>query len=172
MTPSSHSPAVLIRAANPDDVPVLQELEREADTAAHWNSAHYASLFQTASLARRAWVVEAGAEPGPPWPAGATLGFLIARISPEWEIENIVVARRARRCGLGRALLHHCLAQAGDAGAAGVHLEVRESNTAARQLYERCGAVENGRRQAYYQQPAEDAITYVFNCYSSVKKID
>ena len=39
-------------------------------------------------------------------------------------------------------------------------LEVRESNSAARKLYEKCGFVQSGRRQRYYKQPEEDAILY------------
>lgn len=37
-------------------------------------------------------------------------------------------------------------------------LEVRESNQAARKLYESVGFVEVGRRPNYYQNPKEDAI--------------
>jgi len=39
-----------------------------------------------------------------------------------------------------------------------VHLEVRESNTAARKLYERWGFREVGRRKSYYSGPPEDAL--------------
>jgi ribosomal-protein-alanine N-acetyltransferase len=37
---------------------------------------------------------------------------------------------------------------------------VRESNTAARRLYEKLGFSEIGRRKAYYHNPQEDAILY------------
>jgi len=45
-------------------------------------------------------------------------------------------------------------------GAAAVFLEVRESNRAARSLYENWAFVESGRRPAYYTEPQEDAIVY------------
>jgi ribosomal-protein-alanine N-acetyltransferase len=45
-------------------------------------------------------------------------------------------------------------------GADTVFLEVRESNLAARRLYEKATFVEKGRRQLYYQEPEEDAIVY------------
>jgi len=41
---------------------------------------------------------------------------------------------------------------------AGVHLEVRASNEAARALYARLGFVETGRRPRYYAAPEEDAV--------------
>jgi ribosomal-protein-alanine N-acetyltransferase len=43
-----------------------------------------------------------------------------------------------------------------------VFLEVRESNTAARTLYERAGFEQSGRRESYYTNPPEDAILYRF----------
>jgi len=164
---------ILIRAAKAEDIFVLQQLEKEAGTAAHWSASHYHSLFQPGAPMRRAWVVEAVTDVGAEQSRRGVIGFLVAHLpGPEWEIENIVILPRARRRGLGSALLRHFLAEAAGQGAAAVHLEVRESNRAARGLYEACGAVENGRRKAYYRQPDEDAITYVFKCYSPVKKID
>jgi ribosomal-protein-alanine N-acetyltransferase len=41
-----------------------------------------------------------------------------------------------------------------------VFLEVRESNAAARALYEKCGFQISGRRKSYYSDPAEDAVLY------------
>ena len=45
-------------------------------------------------------------------------------------------------------------------GAHAVFLEVRESNHAARSLYEKWAFIGSGRRIRYYQNPQEDAITY------------
>ncbi len=41
-----------------------------------------------------------------------------------------------------------------------VHLEVRESNLAARRLYEKAGFLLDKRRPAYYRNPEEDALLY------------
>jgi ribosomal-protein-alanine N-acetyltransferase len=88
-------------------------------------------------------------------------GFLIAQvIAPEWEIENIAIAADARRRGLGTRLLGEFLDHARAEGAQAVFLEVRESNQAARSLYEKWAFVESGRRIRYYQNPQEDAIAY------------
>ena len=66
------------------------------------------------------------------------LGFIAGRaVGEEWEIENIAVAGPARRRGLGTRLLGEFLDLARDRGAEAVFLEVRESNLAARRLYEK-----------------------------------
>jgi ribosomal-protein-alanine N-acetyltransferase len=88
-------------------------------------------------------------------------GFVIARVvGREWEIENIAVAGPARRRGLGTRLLGELLDQARDRGADAVFLEVRESNRAARALYEKWAFLESGRRRGYYKDQDEDAIVY------------
>ncbi len=88
------------------------------------------------------------------------LGFLVAqRVDYEWELQNIVVAQSARRKGLGKRLLEGLLDQAAQTNGA-VFLEVRESNTAARNLYEKAGFELSGRRKSYYVDPSEDAVVY------------
>ena len=131
-------------------------LERHAATAAHWSEAEYERIFAAASPGPRrlALVIE---EEQP-------VGFLVACcLGPEWEIENIAVAGPARRRGLGTRLLGRLLDQAHRQGALSVFLEVRESNVAARALYEKWAFVLSGRRKAYYSDPQEDALTYRFS---------
>ncbi len=92
------------------------------------------------------------------------LGFLVARhLAPEWELENLVVAPTARRQGLGKRLVHALLARAHETKSHSVFLEVRESNAAARSLYEKTDFAQTGRRKAYYKDPAEDALLYRFS---------
>lgn len=45
-----------------------------------------------------------------------------------------------------------------DEGAISTFLEVRESNTAALEMYRKFGYVEDGRREGYYKDNAEAAI--------------
>ena len=88
-------------------------------------------------------------------------GFVIVKaVGVEWEIENIVIAGPAQRHGLASRLLTHVLDMARAQGADSIFLEVRESNLAARRLYEKWSFVESGRRKQYYQGPQEDAIVY------------
>lgn len=94
------------------------------------------------------------------------VGFLVARgIASEWELENIVVASDARGKGIGMALLRFLQARVREAGGAPIHLEVRDSNAAARHLYEKAGFLQSGRRKAYYTDPSDDAILY---CWEAV----
>lgn len=89
----------------------------------------------------------------------AVIGYAVARrAADEAEILNLGVAPHARRAGVGRALVRAVVARLAQAGARAVYLEVRESNGAARRLYESEGFVTAGRRRGYYRRPAEDAI--------------
>jgi ribosomal-protein-alanine N-acetyltransferase len=92
------------------------------------------------------------------------LGFLVAQvIDQEWELENIVVAAPDQRRGLGSQLLHEFLDLICREHAEAAFLEVRESNHAARRLYEKFAFKQTGRRPHYYTQPDEDALTYRLN---------
>ena len=76
---------------------------------------------------------------------GRVLGFVIARCATaEWEIENVVVATEKRNGGMGVKIIQEMLLQAQSAGATSVLLEVRESNMAARRLYEKLGFSQHG----------------------------
>lgn len=90
------------------------------------------------------------------------VGFLAGHaIDQEWEIENVVVSSPARRRGLATQLVQEFLRLARSAGGKNVFLEVRESNLAARKLYEKLQFVETGRRRVYYREPEEDAVLYL-----------
>jgi [ribosomal protein S18]-alanine N-acetyltransferase len=143
---------LLIRAATVADLPAMMAVEKRASTAAHWSGAQYDALFRESDPARVALVLH---------DASGLQGFVVARVlGEEWEIENIAVAGSARRRGLGTRLLGELLDLARAKGATAMLLEVRESNHAARALYEKWAFVESGRRRRYYKDPDEDAILY------------
>jgi [ribosomal protein S18]-alanine N-acetyltransferase len=153
---------VQIRPANLADVTSMMLLDRQSATAAHWTEDQYRQALQPGSTPRLVLVIDESSPTAPTPEAGTgILGFLIAQhISPEWELENIVVAANARRKGLGKRLLQHLLSAAHEINSASVFLEVRESNTAARALYEKAGFAQIGRRKIYYTNPPEDAVLY------------
>ncbi len=143
-----------IRAATPADVPAMMALEAHAATAAHWQRAAYERMFAAETPSRVALVLEED---------GNLAAFIVALAEGnEWEIENIAVAGAARRRGLGSRLLGEFLDMARARGVEKIALEVRESNQAARALYEKWAFVESGRRPAYYAEPAEAAVVYSF----------
>jgi ribosomal-protein-alanine N-acetyltransferase len=83
-------------------------------------------------------------------------------LGDEWEIENLAVAGPARRRGLGSRLVGELLDRARRRRARSVFLEVRESNQAARMLYQKWAFLPAGRRKAYYCDPVEDALLFQF----------
>ncbi|MFL5619820.1 MAG: ribosomal protein S18-alanine N-acetyltransferase [Gemmatimonadaceae bacterium] len=91
--------------------------------------------------------------------ASGLLGYVVAVVvGLEAEIADLAVAPEARRLGIGRALLERALAELREAAVQTVYLEVRESNQAARTLYESNGFESVGRRRGYYRSPVEDAL--------------
>jgi ribosomal-protein-alanine N-acetyltransferase len=90
---------------------------------------------------------------------GRVVGYVVAvRAADEAEILNLCVAPTARRAGTGRALVRAILERVAAHGARAAYLEVRDSNRAARRLYEGEGFAPVGRRRDYYRRPVEDAI--------------
>lgn len=141
-----------IRPATSADLPAMMALEKRAVTAAHWSATQYEAVFRAAGPGRVALIIQEDA---------CIHGFVIARVvGEEWEIENIAIAGPARRRGLGTRLLGELLDLARARSAQAVFLEVRESNQAARALYEKWSFLESGRRPQYYKDPEEDAILY------------
>jgi ribosomal-protein-alanine acetyltransferase len=119
------------------------------------------SLATALSLERmRVLVAESGDEGRKGGDAVAeVLGYVVALlVGSEAEIADLAVSPDARRQGIGRALLAGALAELKAAAVRTVYLEVRESNRAARALYETNGFEAVGRRRGYYRSPVEDAL--------------
>ena len=83
-------------------------------------------------------------------------GFLFA--AAEGEIPNVCVASTARRRGVGTCLMEALCEEAKQCGVADLFLEVRQSNTAAKNLYQSFGFENIGIRKGFYEFPKEDAI--------------
>jgi ribosomal-protein-alanine N-acetyltransferase len=147
----------VIRPATPEDVAAIFALERSIPSAAHWPESTYRGAFGEEGPRRIALVAtdELGKT------RAAILGFVLARIvDGDCELENIFVAPRSQHRGVGSELLRSLAAAARTHNATSVFLEVRESNRAARALYEKCGFAVTGRRPNYYADPIDDAVLY------------
>ena len=124
----------------------------------HWSEKAYQEVFQPGAPDRILSVIEEEDD-------GALRAFLIARFSgSECELENLVVAAAHRRRGFGMQLLTSLITTSRQRNVERILLEVRESNMAARALYEKLGFQVNGRRKAYYSHPQEEALMFVLNC--------
>ena len=133
---------MIVRRAELSDIPAAAALER----------AEFPDGADEGMLARL-WETDGGvilaAEEG-----NDLLGYVWARfVLDEGDIGN-----DSRRRGIGAALMEALFAESERRGAAVLQLEVRESNLAARRLYEKNGFEIVGKRKNYYEKPAEDAI--------------
>lgn len=85
-------------------------------------------------------------------------GYIMAWfVADEVHITNLAVASRHRKRGVARSLIQRLIDDAVGEGAGWCVLEVRESNLAARSLYEGMGFHHLGVRRRYYRN-GEDAL--------------
>ena len=151
--------ALHIRSGVEADISAMVAIER-ASFSDPWTAAAIASTLRSDQM--RVLVAEerggGAAEVGGDG-AGRPLGYVVAMVAgPEAEIADLAVSPDARRRGIGRALIDRLLADLEAEGVTAVFLEVRESNRAARALYESRAFHGVGRRRGYYRLPLEDAL--------------
>lgn len=91
------------------------------------------------------------------------IGFgLLSCTVGEAHILNLIIESKWRRQGLGKSMMQHLIQVAKMLSADIVYLEVRSSNTSARNLYKSLDFIEIGIRKDYYpdvDDGREDAIT-------------
>ncbi len=86
-------------------------------------------------------------------------GYVIAfSVGEDAELLNVAVEPSFRGRGLAGQMLDAVMVELGGRGVRTAFLEVRESNSAARALYDSRGFTEIGRRRNYYRRPVEDAL--------------
>ena len=86
-------------------------------------------------------------------------GYCCLRIlAGEGEIQRIAVLPQKRHLGVGRKMMEAMVDYSIESRACAISLEVRESNLAARRLYESFGFKAEAARKGYYHSPAEDAV--------------
>lgn len=150
MNDSSFRPdGIDIRTAEPEDLMTVAAVERSIYPWP-WKIEHFGELLDLPG----AIALVATIHPGEV--VGYAMGWVVA---DEAELANIAVVSDLRRRGIASRLLKAFRGIAEARGARRVYLEVRESNLAARALYERHGFSVVGRRPSYYRSPPEDGLT-------------
>lgn len=90
---------------------------------------------------------------------GTAIGYVgMMYVLDEGYISNVAVSPEYRRHGIADALISKLISKADEKQLSFVTLEVRESNTAAIELYSKNGFSEVGLRKNYYEKPKENAI--------------
>ncbi len=137
------------RASGAEDLSEIEALQRRAFTNA-WGAEAIRWELQNTDVARLYVMRD---------PEGALVAYCACwLLFDELHVNSLAVEESRRRKGLGRRLLHHVFREAVEAGARSATLEVRQSNTAARALYQGLGFRVEAVRRNYYQDPHEDAL--------------
>ena len=146
----------------------VKALARSCADAPHWPPNAWQNFVQPSPQAGdRRSVLLLALEP-----RGELVGWLAASgIYETAELEFLLVHPTHRGRGVAIRLMEHWLRWAKSEGALEAVLEVRPSNTAAIRLYSRCGLVERGSRQRYYQHPPEDALL-MWRCVGEARATD
>lgn len=141
-----------IRKAAESDIADVLLIEQASFTDA-WSSDAFLTSLESGHM--RFLVAQEDLGPGD----SRLVGYVIAIVmASEAEIADIAVAPSHRGRGVGGGLLDKVTANLREVRVKDVYLEVRESNAAARALYQSRAFRQVGRRKRYYQFPAEDAL--------------
>ena len=145
----------MIRRMAADDLPQVLKIEVE-NFAIPWSEQSFREML--ASSQAVFLVAEAASEGSSP-EAMHCLGYAGAVFAGEQaDVTNIAVRGENKQQGIGVILLQTLLEELQTREVREVFLEVRESNTPARALYQKAGFAPVGRRKQYYTDPDEDAI--------------
>lgn len=148
---SGHAGAVAadfeLRALVAEDLPAVLSIERRAFSIP-WRENSFLELLKRDDTDLIAAVS-----------GGVPIGYIACwTVLDEAELGNLAVAPDWRGAGVARTLVRRARERVRARGARQWFLEVRESNGAARKLYQSFGFEQVGRRRAYYSRPVEDAL--------------
>lgn len=144
---------LVIRKMTMEDVPAVVALD-QMSFSLPWPERSF-RFELTDNPASRCWVAEVD---------GRIVGMIVNwLLVDEAHVATIATHPDFRRRGIARTLLTHALRYMRDEGAVSSFLEVRESNTAAQEMYRKFGYEVTGRRKGYYKDNNEDAILMTLN---------
>ena len=136
-----------------DDITAVVELDR-LSFSLPWPERSF-RFELTDNTASRCWVYEMD---------GKIVAVIVAwLLIDEAHIATISTHPEYRRQGIAGKLLTYALRYMSKEGAVSSFLEVRESNLAAQEMYQKFGYEAAGRRKRYYKDTGEDAILMTLN---------
>ena len=139
---------LVIRRAEAKDVETIETLEQLCFSQP-WS---YESIYQDIVENDRSVYIVAETE-------GQVIGYAgLWIIVDEGHITNVAVSPDYRRNSVGNTIITALLQVTEDMGVKRHTLEVRKSNQAAINLYEKQGFTEAGERKGYYEDNGEDAL--------------
>ncbi|RLC55967.1 MAG: ribosomal-protein-alanine N-acetyltransferase [Candidatus Cloacimonadota bacterium] len=146
-----------IREMKREDIPNIMKMEKEL-FAASWEE----EMFIEEIEKQYAYVLEI---------KNKIIGYICGwKLLDEFNITNIAVAPDFQRKGFGKVLVKFLMSKLLDEKCFKFFLEVRESNQAAKKLYDKLGFVVIGLRKNYYHSPEEDAMVLGTNLIKIIKK--
>jgi ribosomal-protein-alanine N-acetyltransferase len=137
-----------IRKMTVDDISAVLDLDQKSFSLP-WPERSF-RFELTDNPAARCWVAELD---------GKVVAMIVVwLIVDEAHVATLATHPEYRRQGIGRRLLAYALRQMMQDGARSSFLEVRASNLAAQEMYQKFGYEATGRRRHYYRDNDEDAI--------------
>lgn len=144
---TDHADGLLLRPARASDIAAIAATELESFTDP-WTAEGFAAELDNSHSCLLAAECD-----------GRICGYAVMYCVLETaELPKICVAPEYRRQGIGAAMLERLSQRAAAGGCTGLSLEVRQSNLAARALYESQGFENVGIRPSFYRNPTEDAV--------------
>ena len=138
-----------IRKLELRDLPAIESIERDSYSTPWSRSMFAGELAKASSVCLGAFEED----------TGELVGYLIvSRYVDAWHVMNIAVDPNRRRAGVATTLLERLFDLTVGDGRRGYTLEVRVSNQAAIDLYQRLGFQPRGIRRGYYTDNREDAL--------------
>ena len=139
----------MLYKATISDIPEMMEIER-ASYSKPWDEQLFVQAVNSAG--KHSFVSKIDSK---------IAGYIVFEVvADEGHITNIAVTKQNRRRGIATELIVKVLELVRDHHINSVYLEVRQSNEAAKKLYEKFGFKEIGERKGYYQGTNENALVY------------
>ena len=139
---------LIIRKMTVEDLPAVVQLDKMSFSLP-WPERSF-RFELTDNPVSRCWVAEVD---------GKLVGTIVVwLLVDEAHVATLATHPDFRRRGIAKRLLSHALSNLLKEGARSSFLEVRVSNTVAREMYRKFGYEESGRRPRYYRDNDEDAI--------------